>query len=35
MARDVNLMIVITPGGAATNNLVNAEVLKALGPRAS
>ena len=32
MARDVNLMIVITPGGAATKNLVNAEVLKALGP---
>jgi lactate dehydrogenase-like 2-hydroxyacid dehydrogenase len=31
MARDVNLMIVITPGGAATRNLVNAEVLKALG----
>ena len=32
MARDVNLMVVITPGGAATKNLVNAEVLKALGP---
>jgi lactate dehydrogenase-like 2-hydroxyacid dehydrogenase len=32
MARDVDLMIVITPGGAATKNLVNAEVLKALGP---
>jgi lactate dehydrogenase-like 2-hydroxyacid dehydrogenase len=32
MARDVNLMIVITPGGAATKNLVNADVLKALGP---
>src|SRR6476646_7961626 len=32
MARDVNLMIVITPGGAATKNLINAEVLKALGP---
>jgi lactate dehydrogenase-like 2-hydroxyacid dehydrogenase len=32
MARDVTLMIVITPGGAATKNLVNAEVLKALGP---
>jgi lactate dehydrogenase-like 2-hydroxyacid dehydrogenase len=31
MARDVDLMIVITPGGAATKNLVNAEVLKALG----
>ena len=32
MARDVDLMIVITPGGAATRHLVNAEVLKALGP---
>ena len=32
MARDVDLMIVITPGGAATKNLINAEVLKALGP---
>src|SRR6478736_6268995 len=32
IARDVNLMIVITPGGAATKNLVNADVLKALGP---
>jgi lactate dehydrogenase-like 2-hydroxyacid dehydrogenase len=32
MARDANLMVVITPGGAATKNLINAEVLKALGP---
>jgi lactate dehydrogenase-like 2-hydroxyacid dehydrogenase len=32
MARDVDLLIVITPGGAATKHLVNAEVLKALGP---
>src|SRR3954470_12507311 len=32
MARDVDLIIVITPGGAATKNLVNAEVLEALGP---
>ena len=32
MARDVNLMVVITPGGAATKNLVNVDVLKALGP---
>jgi lactate dehydrogenase-like 2-hydroxyacid dehydrogenase len=32
MARDVDIIIVITPGGAATKNLVNAEVLKALGP---
>src|ERR1043166_615058 len=33
MARDVDVLIVITPGGAATKNLVNAEVLKALGPQ--
>ena len=32
MARDVDVIIVITPGGAATKNLVNAEVLEALGP---
>jgi lactate dehydrogenase-like 2-hydroxyacid dehydrogenase len=32
MARDANLMVVITPGGTATKNLVNADVLKALGP---
>jgi lactate dehydrogenase-like 2-hydroxyacid dehydrogenase len=32
MARDADVLIVITPGGAATKNLVNAEVLKALGP---
>ena len=32
MARDVDVIVVITPGGAATRNLVNAEVLKALGP---
>ena len=32
MARDVDVIIVITPGGAATKHLVNAEVLKALGP---
>ena len=32
MAHDANLMVVITPGGAATKNLVNADVLKALGP---
>lgn len=32
MARDVEIMVVITPGGAATNNLVNEEVLEALGP---
>jgi lactate dehydrogenase-like 2-hydroxyacid dehydrogenase len=32
MARDVNLLLVITPGGANTRNLINAEVLAALGP---
>jgi lactate dehydrogenase-like 2-hydroxyacid dehydrogenase len=31
MARDVDVLIVITPGGPATKNLINAEVLKALG----
>jgi lactate dehydrogenase-like 2-hydroxyacid dehydrogenase len=32
MARAVDLLIAITPGGAGTRHLVNAEVLKALGP---
>jgi lactate dehydrogenase-like 2-hydroxyacid dehydrogenase len=32
MARDVTVLLVITPGGAETKNLINAEVLKALGP---
>jgi lactate dehydrogenase-like 2-hydroxyacid dehydrogenase len=32
MARDVDTLMVIVPGGAATRNLINAEVLKALGP---
>ena len=32
MARDVDTLIVITPGGAATRNLIDAEVLAALGP---
>jgi lactate dehydrogenase-like 2-hydroxyacid dehydrogenase len=32
MARDVDTLIVIVPGGAATQNLINAEVLDALGP---
>jgi lactate dehydrogenase-like 2-hydroxyacid dehydrogenase len=31
MARDVDTLIVITPGGAETKNLINADVLKALG----
>lgn len=32
MARDVDVLIAITPGGAGTKHLVNAEVLSALGP---
>jgi len=32
MARDVDTLVIITPGGAGTKNLVCAEVLKALGP---
>ena len=32
MARDVDILLVITPGGAETRNLINAEVLAALGP---
>jgi lactate dehydrogenase-like 2-hydroxyacid dehydrogenase len=31
MARDVQILLVITPGGAQTRNLINAEVLAALG----
>jgi len=33
MARDVDTLMVIVPGGAATQNMINAEVLEALGPR--
>jgi lactate dehydrogenase-like 2-hydroxyacid dehydrogenase len=33
MARDVDTLIVITPGGPATANLISAAVLDALGPR--
>jgi hypothetical protein len=33
MARDVDTLILITPGGASTKHLVNAQVLEALGPR--
>ena len=33
MARDVDTLMVIVPGGAATQNLINAEVLEALGPQ--
>lgn len=32
MARDCDVLMAICPGGAATYHLVNAEVLKALGP---
>ena len=32
MAREADVLLVITPGGAATRNLINAEVLDALGP---
>jgi lactate dehydrogenase-like 2-hydroxyacid dehydrogenase len=32
MARNADVLLVITPGGAATRNLINAEVLAALGP---
>lgn len=33
MAKAVDTMIAITPGGASTLKMINAEVLKALGPR--
>jgi lactate dehydrogenase-like 2-hydroxyacid dehydrogenase len=33
MARDVDFLIAIVPGGAATQHLVNKEVLDALGPQ--
>jgi len=33
MARDVDIVMVITPGGAETKNLINAEILAALGPK--
>ena len=33
MAKAVDTMVVIVPGGAATRHLINAEVLQALGPR--
>ncbi len=33
MAAAVDTLIVITPGGAATANMINADVMKALGPR--
>jgi lactate dehydrogenase-like 2-hydroxyacid dehydrogenase len=33
MAKAVDTLIVIVPGGAGTNKMINADVLKALGPR--
>jgi lactate dehydrogenase-like 2-hydroxyacid dehydrogenase len=33
MARDVDILLAILPGGPATQNIINAEVLAALGPR--
>ncbi len=33
MAKDVDTLIAITPGGPSTAKMINAEVLKALGPR--
>jgi lactate dehydrogenase-like 2-hydroxyacid dehydrogenase len=33
MARDVDVLLVITPGGPGTRHLVNAAVLEALGPQ--
>jgi lactate dehydrogenase-like 2-hydroxyacid dehydrogenase len=32
MARDVDVLLAIAPGGAGTNNMINAAVLDALGP---
>lgn len=32
MARDVDVLMVIVPGGAETRNMINAEILDALGP---
>lgn len=33
MAKDVDTLVLIMPGGASTAKLINADVLKALGPR--
>jgi lactate dehydrogenase-like 2-hydroxyacid dehydrogenase len=33
LATQVDYLVAITPGGAGTKNLINAEVLKALGPQ--
>jgi lactate dehydrogenase-like 2-hydroxyacid dehydrogenase len=33
MAKAVDILMVITPGGPSTKNMINADVLKALGPK--
>jgi lactate dehydrogenase-like 2-hydroxyacid dehydrogenase len=33
MAHDVDTLVIIVPGGAETRNLINADVLEALGPK--
>ena len=33
MARDVDTLLAIVPGGASTQNMINKDVLEALGPR--
>jgi lactate dehydrogenase-like 2-hydroxyacid dehydrogenase len=33
MARDVDILLVIVPGGPATKNMIDAEILQALGPK--
>jgi lactate dehydrogenase-like 2-hydroxyacid dehydrogenase len=35
MAKDVDFLVIAAPGGPATKNVVNAEVLAALGPKGS
>lgn len=32
MAKDVDILVSVAPGGAATHHMINAEVLRALGP---
>ena len=33
MAKDIDILICVAPGGAATHHLINADVMNALGPR--
>lgn len=33
MAKDVDTLMIVVPGNASTKNMINADVLKALGPR--